>query len=356
VTDETACLVMKEDHLTVLSDLVDLVQNRPDDALLLDFFQSLSLEEAEKVPQVATIVNSIHQAMSALFDKSFVAEYVSAFHLNGFSVDGGCMGLFLLASKAAHSCSPNVIQEPYGKDRLKLIAIKPIKTGELIEMAYIAGEKLAWPRRLRQKKLLNDRGFICLCQRCRDVDDVRALKCLCKGDVFESFRLKGQYTCNSCNTTFSATDLPLETERKLEDDVMRLEANIMGASPQKVLSILSQAQKDLGANHWTIFFMECMYLEMAMQGLVSINQQMANNIVFWLDAVLFKVNPVSCASILNKFLKSGILNIGVPKVKKILIKIDPFFRMQCGKDDPDVLYWARLLSIKDNDDFDDDAK
>ena len=68
-------------------------------------------------------------------------NWISAFALNGYSLSGTVKtGLFVIASKVAHSCAPNVATVTDGMaDTLSFIAIKPIAKGEMIFSSYAGG-------------------------------------------------------------------------------------------------------------------------------------------------------------------------------------------------------------------------
>ncbi|KIJ56604.1 hypothetical protein M422DRAFT_773393 [Sphaerobolus stellatus SS14] len=81
-------------------------------------------------------------------------------------------GLYKVSSYLSHSCNPNVyLTFPDGTFTLHLMAKKPIKAGEELNMAYVdvsqrEGEPLQVARLRRRTALAAGWGIVCTCKRC----------------------------------------------------------------------------------------------------------------------------------------------------------------------------------------------
>jgi hypothetical protein len=109
--------------------------------------------------------------------------------------------LFYLASKAQHSCFPNV-QFSTKTGLIKYIATRPIAEGDRICLSYI-GNTLNVPRVERQELLLRTKMFRCDCELCSASDWCRPLPCLtstCKGICFpnSSGAASNIWACGIC--------------------------------------------------------------------------------------------------------------------------------------------------------------
>ncbi|KAG5184478.1 hypothetical protein JKP88DRAFT_181232, partial [Tribonema minus] len=87
----------------------------------------------------------------------------------------GSAQLFHMESQAAHSCDPNCIQTtqaPLGY--LTFRAIRPIKAGELVTIAYVDATKSTEERR---KELARTQDYLCVCPQCTSPDPTGGLRC-----------------------------------------------------------------------------------------------------------------------------------------------------------------------------------
>ena len=85
--------------------------------------------------------------------------------------------LFLLSSKVAHSCNPNVTyssRTSYGN--LEYNVIRPINTGDMITFSYII-DLWETPTHIRRIRLFETKDFFCRCPRCMGPDFSRAISC-----------------------------------------------------------------------------------------------------------------------------------------------------------------------------------
>ena len=82
------------------------------------------------------------------------------------------MGLFCMGSMLEHSCSPSLTMNTTRDGKLELIAETNIASGERVSFSYIEGvyEKC---RAQRQAQLLEEKHFVCQCDRCCSIDECR---------------------------------------------------------------------------------------------------------------------------------------------------------------------------------------
>eukprot|EP00798_Chlamydomonas_sp_ICE-L_P005841 gene5841-6127_t len=252
----------------------------PDSGDPLECFQTIDVAELPQYPTIQEAVSKFDKATKGTVDINYLAKFVSAYSLNAHTMDdNGDSGLYYLASKCSHSCSPNAFNaaRPGARD-MKLVAMKDIKKGEEIYYAYISNMGLTQPARLRQSTLFKDRGFKCMCSRCVSEDHVRMLPCStkgCQGSVLYNTPSKA-WGCTSCKTQYSASQLPLKEEQRLENrvgkavgDAVRLEGR---QAPTAIVKLYRSTE------HWTVFNVEHMLLEAHVQGFkISGVQQVAQH-------------------------------------------------------------------------------
>ena len=76
-------------------------------------------------------------------------------------------GLYVLQSCINHSCSPNAnVEFPYDNNRLVVKAVRNIRAGEEICIAYLDECQLERSRHSRQKALSSLYLFVCQCNKC----------------------------------------------------------------------------------------------------------------------------------------------------------------------------------------------
>ena len=134
--------------------------------------------------------------------------------------------LFSVASKAAHSCNPNVTYSSQHGPFLRYSATRNIEIGDQITFAYI-GELYKSTRDERRAKLFSEKYFTCRCVRCSGIDDMRGLRCLisgCNGVAYRSDCSSPDSSCWACSLCHEkATDWAyrskIEIEKKLQYDL-----------------------------------------------------------------------------------------------------------------------------------------
>lgn len=75
-------------------------------------------------------------------------------------------GLFEIASKIAHACSPSVVFFFEKNDQLKFVAIRDIGAQEVLSCSYLDELDLLMPVEIRQRVLEHTKFFQCQCARC----------------------------------------------------------------------------------------------------------------------------------------------------------------------------------------------
>ncbi|RHY48459.1 hypothetical protein DYB34_009757 [Aphanomyces astaci] len=286
-----------------------------------------------------------------------VTQLVSAFEINGHGLLNDTAGLFTVASKAAHSCSPNVIYKPRGDAGMAYVAITPLAPDSLVYYSYIAREKLGYSSHFRQVMLRQLYYFTCGCARCAGVDHVRPLKCpTCAKDILRS-AATASWSCASCATVVTDAQaplvLPLTDEDALENTVMGFDILVDSATVTKVRAAFRLASKTLSMNHWTVIYLSRILVEMSIPpstnhmapALTSPQlKAMSKRIAMWCADVLAPHNGVSAAGLV--FMYQGILfaqSRTDPEVRAALTSLYPYFRLNFDPNDDDVVEWRGLV-------------
>eukprot|EP00798_Chlamydomonas_sp_ICE-L_P002130 gene2130-18177_t len=267
--------------------------------------------------------------------------------LNGFPLDSGS-GLYPLASKAPHSCSPNVFNARSGaKNMLRLVAMKEIKKGDEITYAYKTTRFLAQPRHLRRAALLKERGFECVCSRCLLEEDMCMLACTnksCSGSVVLDFS-SNEYRCRSCKVLHNPEQLPLKMQSSVEEQVMEMENNTQGTSEASVIGLHEKCVSKLGREHWTVFMLEHMLLEIEIQGMVSVPglPLVGRHLYQWLVKYYVPHHPIAAATLATLFVRKGVLDTEDKELIAALKVLLPYLSLRWGPGDKDVLLWEQLI-------------
>ena len=371
----------------------------------LDQLCQLFKVTADTLECTAEIVKSIEGLgeHSVATDKVVqLRDWISAFSLNGYSLSGSNKtGLFVIASKVAHSCAPNVATITSAEhDRLVFTAMKPIAKGDLIFSSYLAGAKLAYPTRVRQEFIRHKYYFDCRCPRCRAVDDLRALKCgVCDTGTVWLDSLAGVWTCGAggpcdatgcCGATFSGAkaddELYTDVEEQAEEQ-LRVFDDVGGqcdAAGQRVLMGTAESvftlEKYLPLQHWTVPFMKRVVVEGLLRsgrGLTDIDMdRFVVDLARWARYYLAPHSPVSAACLLHTYTKClfGLLPVDVStqasapavpdhelptvsvsaapvreqqaqEVLHIMRFLFPFYEIQYGAQDADVVEWRSRVGL-----------
>eukprot|EP01060_Flectonema_neradi_P015007 TRINITY_DN216_c2_g1_i1.p1 TRINITY_DN216_c2_g1~~TRINITY_DN216_c2_g1_i1.p1 ORF type:complete len:587 (+),score=101.70 TRINITY_DN216_c2_g1_i1:43-1803(+) len=160
-------------------------------------------------------------------------------------------GIFRLASKFAHSCSPNTIYQ-FKDGKVRFTACRLSSSGEMQSFSY-RGEFdfLAKSAASRRAELYSKFLFNCKCSRCIEPDYLRAITCPggCSGKCVRTD--DGIWNCNTCKREFLDSNMPLATETKLEASLAELDNNSHSTKKYSLLKdLLLEAYESLGPDHW----------------------------------------------------------------------------------------------------------
>ncbi|KAI8910461.1 hypothetical protein EDD86DRAFT_205488 [Gorgonomyces haynaldii] len=304
------------------------------DYSVLDHFQQMPHSEFESNGALVLLRNRLVQ--STPFQSDLIQKLLGVWSINSHDLGGGS-GIFLRASKATHSCSPNVVLVLSG-DYLQYIAIKSIREHEMITFAYITGQKLCWPRQLRQEYLERTRSFVCHCKRCDGVDDMRRFPCPCGGSLLLDFT-QLSFQCTECLEFRDVTEYQLIHEQQMTQLVLEPSVPTIHGLEQ----LLDRDVLLLGHDHWITVLHKRMYVELCLhhERLNPTIKQVANQCLDWYYRVLGPINPVAAANCVFSFLYA--LDTTKEGVKDILNELLVWFELVWGRDDPDVLSWQMLL-------------
>mmetsp|Transcript_13159 Transcript_13159/g.23859 ORF Transcript_13159/g.23859 Transcript_13159/m.23859 type:complete len:579 (-) Transcript_13159:80-1816(-) len=140
--------------------------------------QQLSGDICKKLLRIAA--NNAH-AFHAKPTGDMIAKNVSS------GVAGNAKSaLYVLASKAEHSCAPN-LRFCTDQGRIRYTAEIPIAKGDHLSISY-GSSFLQTPRKERREFLLENKAFLCNCSRCLGLDECSPLRCdTCQdGVMFQS--------------------------------------------------------------------------------------------------------------------------------------------------------------------------
>ncbi|KAI3647951.1 hypothetical protein MP228_008172 [Amoeboaphelidium protococcarum] len=158
-----------------------------------------------RVNEMVEIINDISQMVfqskSQRF-KQYLVKFMLICYTNAHQIvrDGvvNC-ALFPLASKMAHSCSPNTVftinhlKQQDGQDslRIQFTATREIKTADLLSCSYLSELDLLLPSVMRRERLLAIKYFVCQCQICKAESEqiVQAYHDDIVDSVYDAFRL-----------------------------------------------------------------------------------------------------------------------------------------------------------------------
>eukprot|EP00756_Hemistasia_phaeocysticola_P010161 Hpha_TRINITY_DN14998_c0_g1::TRINITY_DN14998_c0_g1_i1::g.145057::m.145057 len=258
-------------------------------ALVLDAFLTLGKEEQQVILDCACPSAPLSPAMMAMTGSAYDLAQLPRFkHLgqvqilkllvitkvNAHRIQTHNAGIFDVASKMAHSCTPNVL---YDGDKCRWIASKPIQEGDMVTFSYFAGHYLCHSSEVRQTILRETHLFICRCPRCLGVDRTRGIRCECgKGsigadattDTAVRYRRgtkfldkeKGavdakSWVCAACNGTWSDADMRtlLKREDSIEegvDSMFRLKDDVEKGQYEKLKELLERSLQYLSRDHW----------------------------------------------------------------------------------------------------------
>jgi len=191
-----------------------------------------------------------------------VAILLDIRHTNAYSFDDQA-SLFWCAAKANHSCSPNVAYSSQSGTNMEYIALCDIPAGTEVTPSYIM-DLYSTPRAARRTKLLDTKNFECQCERCKEFDDCRLVKCPIKtctnGMIYQHRDHVWQgWTCSVCERTTSVADMEA-TETFAQEEALRLRytavENQMRAGsvgdPTELRNIITEGATKLSSTHFIV--------------------------------------------------------------------------------------------------------
>ena len=327
-----------------------LLQN-PGIETQLDLFDALGTDNLAEFPKIEKEVNELYKRLESKVDFDFLTHLVSAFRKNGHGIKNNKFGLFVIGSKAAHSCAPNVCATGSNEDQIQFIAVKPIKKGDLITYPYyLDSPKLALPRDIRQALLITqDIGFKCVCVRCLGSDEVRMFRCIqsnCCGNM--SLRYNDDvFRCDTCKSVTTSDELPLEFEQAMSNKVMVFELSSESWKSDEIIDFLGLCTDRIGPDHWAVFLLEMAVLKMIIKGTLIISKNKQNCIikhfVEWLDTYMYPVCPVAVCDMLHIIVKGGLIDLQTIANVSLMSKSLPILEFVYGANSKHVALWRAVL-------------
>merc|ERR1712224_735885 len=100
-------------------------------------------------------------------ETSKIATVFARWQTNQHELGKNRRGLYWLCPKVAHSCEPNVgYEDPDPAGNVELRALRRISSGEVLGVNYMDIGFLKLPVGERRALLMNERKFLCMCDRC----------------------------------------------------------------------------------------------------------------------------------------------------------------------------------------------
>eukprot|EP00834_Sanchytrium_tribonematis_P001748 NODE_45_length_32908_cov_0.790271.p8 type:complete len:375 gc:universal NODE_45_length_32908_cov_0.790271:12988-11864(-) len=325
VLNEQPALIAKNGD--IVESFFNMIQKYPSKIGLIDAFKTMDLQESNKFAKIKECVDALNHATDYK-DHDLASRYATMWVLNAHGINNSDdNALYVFASKANHSCSQNVCNVGWEQGQLTFKAIKPINASDEITFSYISGDLLIKPRRFRMEKLLHDRGFVCLCARCRGIDDMRMIKCQCGLTVIPS---KNQLIC-ACQMNLNHL---LEIEKKLEDKVMDLDMNPFKATINILNELRDQVLSHLGDLHWTYLTLNRLIYDLCP------TQKTCDDIIIWLYTYLYPIQPFNAAQMAFEILD---LEMELSdEMKQIISELLVFIEIGFGKEDQRVTEWSQI--------------
>ena len=178
---------------------------------------------------------------------------------NGYS-----SALFLLGSKIAHSCNPNVLHSSKQGPFIRFICIRKISKGDILFASYLE-DLFSTPRQERRQKLMETKLFLCNCDRCSGLDDVRGILCStsdCPGVALlsDSEPDAGRnWVCQQCGCDYPQDRLlpKLQLEKRLLVEFGSLDFRMKAGGSQSrgpldIEAFLAKAVAELSPAHYLV--------------------------------------------------------------------------------------------------------
>ncbi|KAJ9442913.1 STI1-like protein [Diplonema papillatum] len=277
-------------------EICDRHQVHPGFAVLLQEFVKLSREEQDVVlscccplaplaPATVSLVNASNGLARLELFKGLgqmkVLKLLMISKVNSHQLQATKAGIYEVASKMAHSCSPNTL---YDGARCRFIAVKDIPKDSLVTFSYNSSRYLVHSSEVRQTILRQSHLFVCKCERCVGVDRTRGIRCDCgkgvetadHGDQAVRFRTgtalidreRGvpgarAWHCEACGGTWADEDMAKQLKREgaIEAEVHSLEAlrdDVEKGQYEKLKDLVERSLSYLSRDHWCYMKLCCL--------------------------------------------------------------------------------------------------
>ena len=268
---------------------------------------------------------------------SLLDKFNSCIKINSHFIDNEAKlyGLFPIASKADHSCSPNCNTVYQSPGKISFVAIKEIVKGEFITINYLASHELYYSTRKRRQILLARNSFHCNCTRCLAIDEMRMLPCsFCSGYIrFHN----DSWTCIICSSKYDPSLTLLKIELEIEDHVVDHDTGKIDLTDK--LLMLLDLSKPLGKLHWSVISLKRILLEITKEEDIL----KRNDLVIWMYNHLFPINPVAASC--EAFYHLENVDLYNEQVLIALRGMFMYFRLKYGAEDDDVKDWSNRVML-----------
>ncbi|CEP01534.1 hypothetical protein PBRA_002140 [Plasmodiophora brassicae] len=172
-------------------------------------------------------------------------DLIQILHNNSIDLGNGIVGLFALASLAAHHCRPN-IEGTASFDGVSYLwtvrALRQIRKGEILGWNYnLSDRAMLSNTAVRRDELLELRGFLCRCDACTSLDYLRSFPChKCQTGFVVGVDRGPSPSCSTCGAGLS--DATEADERSLYFEMIDSERPDWG-------SLCDRAHASLGPYH-----------------------------------------------------------------------------------------------------------
>ena len=221
----------------------------------------------KKAEVVKDIIQTLKSKLKIKYDSkdkkdnldNFVKDTMGCIDVNGFELSVGeteLMGIYPNCAMLEHSCTPNTKHKFNSSNQMVLKAATDIAEGEHVSTMYT---KILYGTAARRKDLLENKYFLCSCNRCADTTELgtylSALRCLrCSGDGFilpiDPLSLDSDWKCNSCASSMSASEAESRT-KEVEEAVEQLIATPTEKVLEKLIS--ESVATKVHPNHFSLF-------------------------------------------------------------------------------------------------------
>lgn len=217
-------------------------------------------ESAEATGDTAVEVLSALHAEGWDLELPEVEAVIRVWNLNAYD-----NALAPVACKVSHSCAPNLsIRVDTASGIIEGTACRSIAVGESLGSWYVQDTGLWWMGAdVRRTFLLQDRGFRCLCVRCRSPDLCRALPCDACGALGSvvpcghkptAVEVGLTWHCEKCGREAFGDALQSSAEVQLTQRVLlelKPARGVPKATAEELVALAADARSRLGDHHWT---------------------------------------------------------------------------------------------------------